>query len=625
MSELISGDAGRICFLIKGEYRADSMYDFLDVVHYEGSSYVAKKETTGNQPADNNEFWQILASKGDSTSVSVTGVKGETEPEYRRGNVNITKENIGLSNVANERQYSESNPQKNVTGSSGSCTGNSATATKATKDASGNVITDTYAKKVIYNDESVSLGRKTGSSAGKGSFAFGLNVVASGQYALSTGNDTAAIGNVSKASGGRTTAYEDYCNSEGFSTSALNLYAHSEGGGSVAIASAGHAEGTQTIAGNGYILHVKSFDATTKKFVFTETYDNFSESFSKINAGIKIHIIDIRYISSAYLFTVKSVDRTANAITVEEIVPSSDFSPWLSVLSVANTRNATAHSEGKRTIANGENSHSEGEETKASGANSHAGGYYTIANGSSQTAIGRFNVKDSNTGFANPFIVGIGSAENARSNGFRVNSAGAAYGKTAFNSSGADYAEFIRPWADGNPYNEDRVGYFVTVKDGYLHKANASDYIVGITSGNPSVVGNSDEEYYWRWERDEFNRIVYEEVEEYVEKFDEEGNPVIEDGKPIMIPTGRMEKRMKQSAGYDGSQQQFYVERKDRPEWDYVGMVGVVPVRDDGTCVVGHFCRCGDGGIATFSETREFDTYMVIDRITDSVVSVILK
>ncbi len=63
-------------------------------------------------------------------SGGVAGVKGNAENAYRTGNVNITPTHIGLGNVANERQYSASNPQTSVTGSSGSCTGNSATATK---------------------------------------------------------------------------------------------------------------------------------------------------------------------------------------------------------------------------------------------------------------------------------------------------------------------------------------------------------------------------------------------------------------------------------------------------------------------------------------------------------------
>lgn len=41
---------------------------------------------------------------------TVTGVKGDDEATYRVGNVNITKANIGLSNVDNVKQYSTSNP-----------------------------------------------------------------------------------------------------------------------------------------------------------------------------------------------------------------------------------------------------------------------------------------------------------------------------------------------------------------------------------------------------------------------------------------------------------------------------------------------------------------------------------
>ncbi|MDE7062031.1 MAG: tail fiber domain-containing protein [Lachnospiraceae bacterium] len=59
---------------------------------------------------------------------TVTGVKGNAETEYRAGNVNITPADIGLGNVANERQYSASNPQLNITG-------NAATATALTTNA----------------------------------------------------------------------------------------------------------------------------------------------------------------------------------------------------------------------------------------------------------------------------------------------------------------------------------------------------------------------------------------------------------------------------------------------------------------------------------------------------------
>lgn len=71
---------------------------------------------------------------------TITGVKGNSESTYRTGNVNITKENIGLGNVDNT---ADANKSVNYATSSGSAT----SATKATQDASGNIITTTYETK----------------------------------------------------------------------------------------------------------------------------------------------------------------------------------------------------------------------------------------------------------------------------------------------------------------------------------------------------------------------------------------------------------------------------------------------------------------------------------------------
>ena len=90
-------DAGIIGFVPRGEYSSTETYDFLQFVYYKGSTYVAKKETTGNAPVENNEFWQILA-KGEVQAV--TGVKGDSEEKYRQGDVNLTAENIGALPVS---------------------------------------------------------------------------------------------------------------------------------------------------------------------------------------------------------------------------------------------------------------------------------------------------------------------------------------------------------------------------------------------------------------------------------------------------------------------------------------------------------------------------------------------
>ncbi len=49
-------------YKICGDYDNTASYDYPDVVYYNGSSYVAKKETTGNVPGNDSEYWQIFAS-----------------------------------------------------------------------------------------------------------------------------------------------------------------------------------------------------------------------------------------------------------------------------------------------------------------------------------------------------------------------------------------------------------------------------------------------------------------------------------------------------------------------------------------------------------------------------------
>lgn len=284
-----------------------------------------------------------------------------------------------------------------------------------------------------------------------------------------------------------------------------------------------------------------------------------------------------------------------------------------------------SHAEGYKTTASSYQSHTEGRETNASGENSHAEGSRTSASNYASHAGGKCNKAMTDGGLlgnklGDVFVIGNGTSETAPGNAFRITYAGDVYGIKAYTSSGADYAEFIKPWFDDNPNGEDRVGYFVTIKDGKLCFAEPNDYIVGITSGNPSVVGNGDEDWLGRWERDEFNRIIWEDVEETEEIVDEET------GEINYEPTGKItpKARFKANPEYDPSQK--YIERKDRVEWDYVGMIGVLPLRDDGSCVAGGFAKCGESGIATAAD--EYDchkTFFVIERISDNVISVEMR
>lgn len=131
-----------------------------------------------------NVYWTKNGQWDVMVGVQVTGVKGAVETTYRTGNVNLTLANIGaaptshasaattygISTAGNygHAMASSTTPKANgtasagietakfargdhvhplqtsVSGSSGSCTGNAATATKATQDAYGNNIHLTY-------------------------------------------------------------------------------------------------------------------------------------------------------------------------------------------------------------------------------------------------------------------------------------------------------------------------------------------------------------------------------------------------------------------------------------------------------------------------------------------------
>ena len=89
-------NAGRIGFDIKGEYSPTVTYDFLDVVFYQKSSYVAKKLTVGNTPARSDEYWQILAeaegitADGDISETTVTFTEAANRENVASGETSAT-------------------------------------------------------------------------------------------------------------------------------------------------------------------------------------------------------------------------------------------------------------------------------------------------------------------------------------------------------------------------------------------------------------------------------------------------------------------------------------------------------------------------------------------------------
>ena len=283
---------------------------------------------------------------------------------------------------------------------------------------------------------------------------------------------------------------------------------------------------------------------------------------------------------------------------------------------------AYSHAEGYNTSAYSYASHSEGESTSANGMSAHAEGLGTDASHYQHTQ-GTYNtIRTNNVSLGattnSAFIIGNGASANNRSNAFRVQYNGATYAQSSYNSTGADYAEYFE-WEDLNLNNQDRRGYFVTLNENQIKIADSNDYILGIVSGQPSIIGNADEDWRGRYILDEFGAFILENfeytTEEQKEVIDEETGEV----KIITETIKHIGQKYKENPDYDPSQS--YIQRADRPEWAAVGMLGVLSVRDDGTCQVNGYCSVTDGGIATASENG----YRVIQRVNDHIVKVIFR
>jgi hypothetical protein len=132
---------------------------------------------------------------------------------------------------------------------------------------------------------------------------------------------------------------------------------------------------------------------------------------------------------------------------------------------------------------------------------------------------------------------------------FRVRGDGAVFsdGGTSMTTP-ADYAEMFE-WEDGNPDDEDRVGYSVVQVDRKIRKARHGEHPIGIVSGNPAIIGDSGET---RW------------VDQYLRD---------EFARPMLGPRGES------IPNPDFVPDAVYVPRSQRPEWSAVGLLGKLRLR----------------------------------------------
>jgi hypothetical protein len=184
----------------------------------------------------------------------------------------------------------------------------------------------------------------------------------------------------------------------------------------------------------------------------------------------------------------------------------------------------------------------------------------------------------------------IGSSGNESDNEIRMMGDGSINSDGSNNlGSGADYAEYFE-WKDGNSSDEDRRGYSVVLDGNQIVKATDSDdasKIIGVISGNPSVVGDSA----WnKWNqkhlKDDFNTYIWEDYTQ-TEWTDADGNfishqtDLIPDGVTApddAVVVSKEEdgttnlQRRKVNPSWDATA--TYIPRSDRKEWDTVGLMG---------------------------------------------------
>ena len=465
-------------------------------------------------------------------------------------------------------------------------------------------------------------------ASGSISHAEGSETTASGTNSHAEGSNTTASKNSSHAEGNNTTASGDYSHAEGKSTTASASYTHSEGVNTSAIGQGSHAEGSN-LELNRYNEIV--FEEPRR----VEVYDKATDDFINITVtgsqafGLNSHAEGcgtLAYGKNSHTEGYHTVT-TANESHAEGCGCEANGSFAHAEGIDTEARGEGSHAEGFNTTASGTYSHAEGFSTTASGTYSHAEGYYTKAANYVSHASGKYNAAMTTGGNASnttgtAFVIGNGTGSSALSNAFSVQYSGIVKAKSTITASTtADYAEFFE-WLDGNPDDEDRVGYFVTLDGDKIRIATAADdYILGVVSGEPFVLGNGDcDTWNGMYLHDEFRRTIYEPAPKITEILDSEGNPTGE----YKEVEGEFEgTRPKLNPEYDHTQP--YTSRFERKEWAPVGMLGVLAVRHDGTAKVNGYVTVNADGIATACEKSAENAYRVIKSNTDSVVEIIFR
>lgn len=246
---------------------------------------------------------------------------------------------------------------------------------------------------------SIALGSQNQAS-GASSLAHGVHTEASGLGSHSEGQFTRAHGLYSHAegSGGTSPATEgaegNYSHTEGSKTKTSGHYSHAEGSSTSAEGSYSHTEGSATIAEGSYSHTEGHVSRTVSHYSHAEGHNTIA---GQVNSSLDPTDANYRV---TYAYAHAEGEGTS-------------------------ALGRGSHAEGSATEASGNFSHAEGGSSQAKATGSHASGLGTVAYNNYMTSAGRYNKYDTSTPSNNDsntaFVVGVGTADNSRLDGLKVN------------------------------------------------------------------------------------------------------------------------------------------------------------------------------------------------------------
>lgn len=432
--EEVAPDDGDIVFYNKGEYVWDGskwrlLGDNITYAYYtedttaQTASFFGQKhfEINGDAQYPNRFSNNYNAAIGQSNTVGGKGAFAMGTSNNVSGEYAMAQ---GINSYATGAQSHAEGDAVNAVNAQAHAEGQQTTASGAQSHAEGYITqakgTQSHAEgnSTQANGSCAHAEGQNSTAQGEASHAEGHTANAVGKYAHAEGYSTTAPGQGSHAEGNSCYSIGNFSHAEGDSCYTTGNYSHAEGSGRYAVGPSSHAEGVgnSSIQVKGEAAHAEGYRTQTDGTgAHAEGYQTsatataaHSEGHSTVASGSYSHAEGYRTGASG---SQSHAEGAQNNVSGE----SSHVEGYSNTITAA-----YSHAEGTNNTINSQAnySHVEGDHNVANALGSHVGGFYNIAGSNYQTVIGKYNESDTHDIYS--FIVGNGTGDNYRSNGFTV-------------------------------------------------------------------------------------------------------------------------------------------------------------------------------------------------------------